>query len=70
MRAAISVVLLACTVSGCVVAPYGHRAYGPAVYEQPEVVVQPQVYVAPRPYYSPYYYGRPGHYWRGGGGRR
>ena len=62
MRAALSVVLLACTVSGCVVAPYGHRAYGP-VYEQPEVVVQPQVYVGPRPY--PYYYGRPG-YWRDG----
>lgn len=59
MRIVIPSVLLACTLSGCVVAPYGPRAYGPGYYEAPAVVVQPSVYVAPRPNY----YGNP--YWRG-----
>jgi hypothetical protein len=57
MRLAISAVLLACALSGCVIAPYGPRPYGPVAYEAPAVVVQPSIYVAPRPYY--------GYGWRG-----
>jgi hypothetical protein len=65
-KLAVPTVLLACAVSGCVVAPYGHRGYGPSVYVEPAVVVAPApVLVVPRPYAQPdWRYGRGGPHWR------
>lgn len=76
-KMAVPTVLLACAVSGCVVAPYGHRGYGPRVYAEPAVVVAPAPVVV-RPYgpgYGPAYgqpdgrYGRGGPHWRDRDGR-
>lgn len=57
-------VLLACAVSGCVVAPYGPQVYGPRVYVEPALVVVPGPYAQPD-----WRYGRGGPHWSDRQGR-